>query len=416
MTLVQVPMERENQVFGIYVHWPFCQSKCPYCDFNSHVRETIDQARWRKAYLRELSALAPLVPARPVASVFFGGGTPSLMAPETCAAILNEVRRLFPCAPDLEVTLEANPGSAEAAKFRSYADAGINRVSIGVQALNDDALAGLGRRHSANEARRAIELAKRHFQRFSFDLIYARPGQSAAAWQSEIAEALSFRPRHLSLYQLTMEPGTAFHRLWQRGDLKLPEEERAAALYEATQQAMEAAGLPAYEISNHASEGEACRHNLIYWRAGDYLGIGPGAHGRLSDPVPVPGLYDPGPDPVAAAPRRLAMRQHRAPEVWLQRVEQRGQACQSLQTLGRQDRIEEVLMMGLRLRDGIDHALFQREAGVPFERLLSPARLAPLQDSDLLVIDGKGLRASAAGRLKLDALLSYILADARLSA
>lgn len=399
-----------SRPFGVYVHWPFCQSKCPYCDFNSHVRDSIDQKRWREAYLRELDCLSDLASGQKVSSIFFGGGTPSLMAPDTVATVIAEVRKCYDAAEDLEITLEANPGSADAGRFQDYRSAGVNRLSLGVQAFDDTALRFLGRRHNLQEALWALELTREIFSRFSFDLIYARPDQSLDQWKAELARALAFEPEHLSLYQLTMEPGTAFHTAWQRGDLLVPDEDKAADLYEFTQEAMEGAGLPAYEISNHAATGAECRHNLIYWQAGDYLGIGPGAHGRLTNPNPLAGVLDIGLS--EASEMRIATRQHRAPEVWLQRVEERGQACQELRTLTAQDRLEELLMMGLRLRSGVSRDVFHQEAGASLEETLSHTALSSLEDAGLLIRDSRGLRASATGRQRLNAILNYLLPEA----
>lgn len=283
--------------FGLYIHWPFCQSKCPYCDFNSHVRETIDQARWRSALLQELAYFASRTQGRRLSSVFFGGGTPSLMAPDTVGALLECLPQYWQLAENLEVTLEANPTSTEAEKFAAYRAAGVNRLSLGVQSFDDEALAFLGRRHSAAEARQAIALARRHFPRFSFDLIYARPGQNLSAWEAELQTALQEGTEHISLYQLTIEPNTVFHGDWRRGELQLPPEERQARLYERTADILKPAGLLGYEISNYARPGAESCHNLVYWRTGDYLGIGPGAHGRLT-----------------LDGQRYALRQHRAPE------------------------------------------------------------------------------------------------------
>ncbi|HKO06088.1 MAG TPA: radical SAM family heme chaperone HemW, partial [Alphaproteobacteria bacterium] len=343
---------------GIYVHWPFCLSKCPYCDFNSHVRARIEEARWRAALLAELEHYAAQTGARMVSSLFFGGGTPSLMAPESVAAIIARVRALWPTAADLEITLEANPTSVEAGRFAGYAAAGVNRLSLGVQALDDTALAFLGRRHSAAEALAAVELAVRHFPRTSFDLIYARPGQTLASWRKELAAALAHARGHLSLYQLTIEPATAFAEACARGDLILPEEDSAAALYEATQEMLEAAGLPAYEISNHAAAGEESRHNLTYWRYGDYVGVGPGAHGRLT---------------IAGGKR--ATRQHRAPEAWLERVERCGHATRQHFALSPEECREEMLLMGLRLAEGVDRKRFLKTCGMTLETALDGARL-----------------------------------------
>ena len=287
--------------FGIYVHWPFCLSKCPYCDFNSHVREAVDHARWRQALLRELDHYAALTPGREVTSIFFGGGTPSLMAPDTVAAIVGRVGQNWRLAPDAEITLEANPTSAEAGKFAAFAAAGVKRLSLGIQSLDDKALRFLGRQHSAGEALEAIGLARTHFPRFSFDLIYARPEQDPAEWRRELDRALEEGADHLSLYQLTIEENTVFHGAWRRGELSIPEDEEAGGLFDLTQEVMTEAGLPAYEVSNHARPGQESRHNMTYWRYGDYVGIGPGAHGRLT-------LRGEGEG--AGAQRKLATRQH----------------------------------------------------------------------------------------------------------
>ena len=386
-----MPGAEALEPLGVYVHWPFCQSKCPYCDFNSHVREAVDQARWRAALLRELVELAVRVPERRVESVFFGGGTPSLMPPETVAAVIQAIRGLWPTAPDLEITLEANPGSADAERFAGYREGGVNRVSLGVQALDDAALRFLGRRHSVAEALAAVDLARRTFPRFSFDLIYARPGQSDAAWERELAQALAEGPEHLSLYQLTIEENTAFHGAWRRGELQTLGDEPAADLFEATQERMARAGLPAYEISNHAKPGAACRHNLIYWRYQDYLGVGPGAHSRIMQDG-----------------RRLALRQHRAPEAWLETVEAKGHATRREQVIAGAERLSELLLCGLRLDEGIARAAFRRELGVAPEELLPADRLAQLAEEGLIVLDDTALRATEAGRRTLNALLAYL--------
>src|SRR5271163_306779 len=300
----QVDRDSAAALLAIYIHWPFCRSKCPYCDFNSHVRDGIDAARWTRALLADLDHQAALLPGRTIGSVFFGGGTPSLMPPETVASLLERVRRHWAVTADAEITLEANPNSAEAARFRAFAAAGVNRLSLGVQALDPAALRRLGRAHDRGEAIAAIEHARDSFARFSFDLIYARPGQSPAAWRHELDEALRLGGDHLSLYQLTIEPGTAFATLQRRGAIVLPEEEITASLFEATQDRLAACGLPAYEISNHARPGAECRHNLAYWCYQDYVGIGPGAHGRLT-----------------IGDVKRATRQARLPEKWLATVE-----------------------------------------------------------------------------------------------
>ena len=385
--------------FGIYVHWPFCLSKCPYCDFNSHVREAVDQHRWRRALLAELDHYAGQTPERPVTSVFFGGGTPSLMPPETVAAVIARVGESWRLAPDAEITLEANPTSVEAGRFAAYRAAGVNRVSLGVQSLNDDALGFLGRRHSAREAIQAVETAQGCFSRVSFDLIYARPGQTVTDWRAELSQALALGTEHLSVYQLTIEPGTVFHGAWRRGELVPPGEETAAALYEGTQEVLEGAGLPAYEISNHARSGAESRHNLTYWRYGDYAGIGPGAHGRLS-----------------LGGQKLATRQHRAPEAWLDAVERAGHATRSASPLSRDQRLAELVMMGLRLREGVARAAFRRELESDPEDLLDSARLSHLREAALVSLDATGLRATAAGRQRLDGVLDYLLTPVRAAA
>ncbi len=378
--------------FGLYVHWPFCLSKCPYCDFNSHVRESTDQARWQAALLRELDHYAEATPGRRLTSIFFGGGTPSLMAPGTVAARIERARARWSFAADIEITLEANPTSVEAARFAALGDAGVNRVSLGVQALDDAALRFLGRGHSAAEATAAIALARWHFGRFSFDLIYARPGQSIAAWRAELAAALDLAGGHLSLYQLTIEPETAFAGAVRRGEFIMPDDDAAAALYETTQAAMLARGLPAYEISNHAQPGEECRHNLTYWRYGDYVGVGPGAHGRLT-----------------LAGDKLATRQHRAPEAWLAAVEAQGHATRQCDRVAPRDRLAEMTMMGLRLSEGIARSRFIAETGQPPELVFAPARLRRLVDGGFLELDRAALRATPAGRQRLNAVLGELL-------
>ena len=370
---------------ALYVHWPFCRSKCPYCDFNSHVRETVDDARWRAALLRELEHFAGETGGRTVASIFFGGGTPSLMAPATAAAVIDRAAALWGLADDVEVTLEANPTSVEAARFAAFRTAGVNRVSLGVQAFDDAALAALGRGHDASQARAALALAARHFPRFSFDLIYARPGQTVAAWRAELETALAHAGDHLSVYQLTIEPGTAFYARHARGDLALPGEATQAALYETAQAVLEAAGLPAYEVSNHARPGAECRHNLIYWRGGDYVGVGPGAHGRLS-----------------LADGRWATRTHRAPEAWLERVERHGHGEHPRERIDARTTAVEALLMGLRLAEGVNRA--------PVAGVLDERAERRLQADGLLAQASDRLRVTPAGRQRLDAVLAALLA------
>jgi putative oxygen-independent coproporphyrinogen III oxidase len=375
-----------------FIHWPFCRSKCPYCDFNSHVRDGIDEARWSRALLADLDRQAELTPDREVVSVFFGGGTPSLMPPETVAALIERVQALWPVAPNLEVTLEANPNSAEAERFAGFAAAGVNRLSLGIQALDPAALEFLGRRHDREEAIAAIRLARATFPRTSFDLIYARPGQSLAAWQEELDEALPLAGEHLSLYQLTIEPDTAFGNRAGRGEILVADEDTAVALFEATQERLAAAGLPAYEISNHARPGAECRHNLAYWRYEDYLGIGPGAHGR-----------------VTRGDSKIATCQRRAPEAWLAAVERDGTAIEEMTPIAPATAVEEMLMMGLRLVGGVPRARLAVLAGRDVEDLFG-AVLPPLIDGGFLLLDDDRLAATAAGRQRLNAVLAALLA------
>jgi oxygen-independent coproporphyrinogen-3 oxidase len=375
--------------FGIYVHWPFCAAKCPYCDFNSHVRLGIDAGRWRRALVAGVAEAGREVPGRTVDTIFFGGGTPSLMPPETVAAVIEAIRGTWPVAEDAEVTLEANPTSVEAGRFRGYRDAGVNRLSLGVQALDDGDLRALGRLHDVAEAERAFAVARAIFPRVSFDLIYARQRQTAAAWRAELARALAMAIDHLSLYQLTIEPGTRFGDLAARGRLRgLPDASLAADLYLITQELCEAAGLPAYEISNHARPGAESRHNLIYWRYGDYAGVGPGAHGRLT-----------------RCGVRWATESIRSPEAWLAAVEERGSGISARAPVAPGDQALEMLMMGLRLAEGIDPRRFAALAGAP----LPQDRLAELLDLGLVDARGRGLRATAAGRPVLDAVLKRLL-------
>jgi oxygen-independent coproporphyrinogen-3 oxidase len=377
---------------ALYVHWPFCRAKCPYCDFNSHVRDGVDHARWARALCRELDQLAAETPGRRLASIFLGGGTPSLMAPETAARLIERAARHWPPAPDLEVTLEANPTSVEAGRLRAFRDAGVGRVSLGVQALDDASLRALGRGHSVAEAIAAVELAQRLFPRSSFDLIYARPGQDAAGWAAELGRALRLAPGHLSAYQLTIEPGTRFHTLRRRGELALPPDELQAELYELTQDLLGAAGLPAYEISNHARPGEACRHNLVYWRSGDWLGVGPGAHGRLTQ-----------------AGRRLATEAVRLPEAWLRRVETQGGGETARRALTAAEQLAELLLMGLRLAEGVPVARIEALAGRPLADALDRRALRRLLDAGLLELRAGRLAATATGRQRLSSLLVALL-------
>jgi oxygen-independent coproporphyrinogen-3 oxidase len=381
-----------NQDLALYIHWPFCLAKCPYCDFNSHVRERIDQPRFAFALRRELATEAARLGRRRLASVFFGGGTPSLMDPSAVAALLDDAARWFEPADDLEVTLEANPTSVEAGRLTSYRAAGVNRVSIGIQSLDDAALHVLGRQHSAAEAVAALSLARRLFPRMSFDLIYARPDQDLASWRTELRTALAIAADHLSLYQLTIEPATRFEVLHRQGQIALPDEETAAALYDATGEECERAGLFAYEISNYARPGEESRHNLAYWRYLDYAGIGPGAHGR----VMIGGSLH-------------ATRRHRAPEVWADRVERAGDGLTADEPVQAADRAREALLMGLRLAEGIDLARFARRTGRSVAESVDPSVLLRcVAEGYLTEIPGR-LVATRAGRIRLDSLLSALV-------
>ena len=373
---------------ALYIHWPFCVSKCPYCDFNSHVRESIDQDRWRAALLADLTHEAALTPGRTVASVFFGGGTPSLMPPATVAALLDAVAGHWRLAADVEITLEANPSSVEAARFADLAAAGVNRVSLGLQALDDAALRFLGRAHDAGEGQAALATAIATFARVSFDLIYALPGQTPAAWQGELTRALAFGTEHLSLYQLTVEPGTRFATEAAQGRLRLPTPDDAADLFELTRAVTAAAGLPAYETSNHARPGAESRHNLTYWRYGDYLGIGPGAHGRRGS---------------------LATQRHRKPENWLAAVARNGHGNQVEEPLDGHTRATEALVMGLRLTEGVD---LRRVAGLaggfaPVDR----AAVARLTTLGLVTLADERLTVTATGALLLDAILPEVVSE-----
>ncbi len=376
--------------FGLYLHWPFCAAKCPYCDFNSHVSQQIDQAAWRNAYLREIDRYAELTQGRVLNSVFFGGGTPSLMPAETVHAILDRVRHHWTLANDLEVTLEANPGSVEAQRFSGYADAGVDRVSMGIQALNDTDLRRLGRIHTASEARAAFDVARAQFKRVSFDLIYARQDQTLADWRTELSEALSMAVDHLSLYQLTIEPGTAFGARFDAGGLKgLPADDLAVDMYEATQELCDAAGMPAYEVSNHAAKGAESRHNMIYWRHGDYIGIGPGAHGRLT-----------------LNGTRWATEAYAHPDAWLPRSNS-GRTEKPRAAISARDQAGEYLMMGLRISSGIDLQRYTNLAGAP----LSPIKIRDLQEMGMVEATEHFLAATPAGRMVLNAVITQLLPD-----
>ncbi len=377
---------------ALYIHWPFCLAKCPYCDFNSHVRDRLPQRRFRDALRAELAWEARRLGKRRLASVFFGGGTPSLMEAETVAALLDDATTLFPPDGAIEITLEANPTSVEAAKLADFRAAGVNRLSLGVQSLDAGALARLGRQHSPAQALAALETARAIFPRLSFDLIYALPGQTMAAWRNELRTALALAADHLSLYQLTIEPGTAYEAQHRRGEIVLPDADTAALLYEATAAEAAAFGLLPYEVSNYARPGAESRHNLAYWRYEDYAGIGPGAHGRLT----LDGAL-------------LATRRHRAPEPWAALVERQGHGTAQQEELPRAERAREMLLMGLRLAEGVDAGKFARRTGVALAEAVDADVFRQALSEEYLRWDGRILLATDAGRLRLDALLAALL-------
>lgn len=375
---------------ALYIHWPFCVSKCPYCDFNSHVRASVDQAAWRDALLADLAHEAALLPGRQLGSIFFGGGTPSLMPPATVAALIAAAADAWGFDGDIEITLEANPSSVEAARFADLAAAGVNRVSLGLQALDDATLQFLGRAHDVAEGLAALDTAQAHFGRVSFDLIYARPGQSPAAWEAELARAIGFGTEHLSLYQLTIEPGTRFATEAAAGRLTIPGDEEAASLFEATRAMAAAAGLPAYEVSNHARPGAESRHNLTYWRYRDYAGIGPGAHGRRGG---------------------MATMRHKKPENWQNAVARNGHGIEIEEALSPSSRRAEALLMGLRLREGVDLARIAALSGEAVETVVDARAAATLVAEGLIVRDGPRLRATEAGMLVLNAIIAALVPD-----
>ena len=379
-------MQTDIAPLALYVHWPFCVSKCPYCDFNSHVRERVDQEAWRAAMLADLAHEAAVLPGRRLGSIFFGGGTPSLMPPETVAAVIAAAERHWGFEAGIEITLEANPSSVEAARFADLAAAGVNRVSLGLQALDDDALAFLGRAHGVAEGLAALETAQAVFDRVSFDLIYARPDQDLAAWEIELRRAIGFGTEHLSLYQLTIEPGTRFATLFEKGQLAAYDPDAAADLFEATRAITAAAGLPAYEISNHARPGAESRHNLTYWRYGDYAGVGPGAHGRRGG---------------------LATMRHKKPENWMAAVTRNGHGLQLEDPLIPHERAVEALVMGLRIAEGVDLPRIDALAGgtAPIE----PRALSRLREQGLVTLDDERLRVTDAGMPVLEAILRELV-------
>ncbi|MFZ2998038.1 radical SAM family heme chaperone HemW [Sphingobium sp.] len=374
---------------ALYIHWPFCVSKCPYCDFNSHVRDSVDVAAWRTALLADMAHEASLTTGRPLSSIFFGGGTPSLMPPALVADLIAAAQAHWGFTPDIEITLEANPNSVEAARFGDLATTGINRVSLGLQALDNEALHFLGRAHDVAEGLAALDTAQRLFDRVSFDLIYARPDQSEADWEAELARALAFGTGHLSLYQLTIEPGTRFATLVAQGRMTPADPDHGATLYELTAAMTGAAGIPAYEISNHARVGQESRHNLTYWRYGDYMGVGPGAHGRRGG---------------------MATLRHRKPENWMGAVERNGNGLQSEEVLVGDDRAREALLMGLRLGEGVDLARIATMSGIVQDRLVNDRAIDQLTGLGLVRLDGARLQVAPAGMLLLDAILPELVA------
>jgi len=385
-----MPVSPKN--LSIYIHWPFCLSKCPYCDFNSHVRDKIDEAAWTDALIRELDHYRMLSGPRTITSVFFGGGTPSLMKAVTVEKLLNRIAENWTISKATEITLEANPTSVEAGKFMDFAAAGINRLSLGIQALNDADLKALGREHNVKEARQAIDLSQKYFSNTSFDLIYARMGQTLGTWEQELAQALNMAVGHLSLYQLTIERGTAFYQAHEKGRIILPDEDVSADMYELTQQVCAAHGLPAYEVSNHARAGRESRHNLTYWTYADYIGVGPGAHGRLSRDG-----------------RLYALSQDRSPEKWLKNVTAQGHATDQTECLTAQMKAEEMIMMGLRLNRGIDLASFENRVGQKIEKFINYQYLQRLFELNYMEMDDHHLRVTAEGMPLLNGLLGRIL-------
>ena len=379
----------KNQNLALYIHWPFCLSKCPYCDFNSHVRASIDENSWEEALLKELDQTAKRIGPRTLTSIFFGGGTPSLMRPKTVEALIKRALNHWTASPNIEITLEANPNSVEVNRFHDLKNAGINRISIGAQALNDPDLKQLGRQHSVGEALNAIQIALNTFRRVSFDLIYARPHQTLELWQQELQFALSFGTEHLSLYQLTIEPGTAFAPIYERGDLKIPEEDLAADFFELTQNLMEAAGLPGYEISNHSRPGAESRHNLSYWRYEDYAGVGPGAHGRLT-----------------LSSGKVATKQFKAPETWMKAV-RKDSGEEEIVILSTQEQNTEALMMGLRLTSGICLVNFPDLE----ENIINPTALITLLNEGYLIKTQTSLQATPKGLQCLNAVLRALLSQ-----
>lgn len=379
-------------LFGVYIHWPFCLSKCPYCDFNSHVRDAIDTRLWQESLLKDLRAAHPETSHKKVTSIFFGGGTPSTMPPKLVATLIDEVHKLWPVADDIEITLEANPTSVEQQNFKALSKAGVNRVSLGIQSLNDKDLAFLGRTHSAKEAHKAITTAQENFQRYSFDFIYTLPHQTLSAWEKELETIIKLGAQHLSLYQLTIEKGTPFYLHHARGDFSMKTDDQSATFFEKTREMTQAAGFDAYEVSNFsASKKETCKHNLTYWHADDYVGIGPGAHGRF---------YKNN--------QRCFERRHRSPDKWLQDVKEKNTGVHVSHTMPRADQVEEILMMGLRLKTGVSLPDFYKKTGHPLAEAFHPQALEILVKEKLLYQSDTCLKATNTGLQKLNGVLSFL--------
>lgn len=381
-----------SDLFGIYVHWPFCKKKCPYCDFNSHVSDNIDHDLWAHSYLKELDYISEKTKGGRITSIFFGGGTPSLMAPSTVQKIIDHIQKKWSIANDIEITLEANPTSIEANKFEAFKAAGVNRVSIGVQSLRDNDLKFLGREHSAEEAIKALKLANKIFDRVSYDLIYARPEQTITEWEQELNEALNYTTGHLSLYQLTIEQGTPFYTQHARGDFRIPEADQAGDFYEITQEILGAANMPAYEVSNHAIAGQESMHNLAYWQYADYIGVGPGAHGRLT-----------------INRKKFATRTHRAPEVWLDKVSKNNHGYHDFECINSDQTFTEMMMMGMRLSEGIPFTRIEKITRKNLQEVLRMDKIESLENEGYLKQTRTHLKPTQEGMQRLNSLLSFLL-------
>ena len=386
-----LPLINSNS-FGIYIHWPFCSFKCPYCDFNSHVREQIDYDDWEKSYLKSIKYYAEITDYKILDSIFFGGGTPSLMKPKTVQAIIDEIAKYWQFSDNIEITLEGNPTSIENGKYIDFKNAGINRVSLGIQSLKDNDLQFLGRQHNKEHALKALDIVKSNFKRFSFDLIYARPEQSLKDWELELTEAMQIAGDHISMYQLTIEKGTKFYNYYKRGDFKMPDQDLAGEMFELTQDILEQNDMPAYEISNHAKSGQESRHNLIYWKYGDYLGIGPGAHGRIT-----------------RNNKKYATREHRYPEKWLELILDNGNAHLPFEEVSHRERGIEILMMGLRLNDGVEIKTLEQEANNNLSNILDMDKTNRMIDLKLLELDQNRINLTKAGLQRMDGILADII-------